>query len=284
MTLFDTDDVTPAGPDGPVVRVRMTVAYDGKGFHGFAFQQSGVATVASALQGALGKVLRHPVVLTCAGRTDTGVHAWGQVVSFDARDDVDLVLVQRSVNKQLAPAVVVRDAAVVDPAFDARFDARSREYRYTVVNAPVPDPFRARYAWHVPEALDLRAMQAACDPLIGEHDFTSFCKRPPAEGATLTRRILEAEWTGEPGDTLLFTIKARAFCHQMVRSITGTLVDVGRGKRRAGDVLDILRARDRAAAGPPAPAHGLCLWQVEYDGAGNPVPGGIPSDGGNSGR
>lgn len=266
MTLFDVEDVPPAGPSGPSVRVRMTVAYDGRRFHGFAFQQSGVPTVASSLQTALARVLRHPVALTCAGRTDSGVHAWGQVVTFDAREDVDVVVVQRSVNKQLGPTVVVRHAAIVPPDFDARHSAVARQYRYTVLNAPVNDPFRAAFAWHVPEPLDLRAMQAACDPLIGEHDFTSFCKRPPAEGATLTRRILEAEWAHEGDDALLFTIRASAFCHQMVRSITGTLVEVGRGKKRAGDVLDILRARDRRFAGQPAPAHGLCLWRVDYPG------------------
>lgn len=273
MTLFDIDELPAAGPPGPSVRVRLLVAYDGKRFHGFAYNQ-GVVTVAGALQDSLARHLRHPVALTCAGRTDTGVHAWGQVVSFDADASVDPVALQRSVNRQLAPVIVVREAAIAPPGFDARHSAVGREYRYTVVNRPVPDPFRAGFAWHVAEPLDLRAMQAACDGLIGEHDFTSFCRRPPAEGASLVRRILEAEWTDEGEAVLRFTIRASAFCHQMVRSVTGTLVDIGRGKRRAADVLDIIRARDRSAASQPAPPHGLCLWRVDY-----PSPAGSASDG-----
>jgi tRNA pseudouridine38-40 synthase len=132
----------------------------------------------------------------------------------------------------------------------------------------VPDPFLAATSWHVAPPLDLRAMQAACDPLIGEHDFSSFCRRPKGEpDASLTRRVLDARWEPDPaaGDGVLrFWIEATAFCHQMVRSITGTLVDVGLGKRHAADVMAALQARDRSAAGPVAPPHGLCLWEVVY--------------------
>jgi tRNA pseudouridine38-40 synthase len=165
-------------PDGPIVRLRLLVAYDGSGFHGFASQPD-VATVAGALTTAIERVLRHPVELTCAGRTDAGVHAWGQVVSFDAAESaVDLQRIVASVNRTLAPAIVVREASTAAPGFDARHDATARRYRYTVLNRPVPDPFLAGTSWHVPEALDLRAMVLACDPLIGEHDFASFCRAP----------------------------------------------------------------------------------------------------------
>ena len=247
----------------------MTVAYDGAPFHGFA-SQPGVSTVAGTLGATLERVLGHPVELVCAGRTDAGVHGWGQVVSFDAdaaRFDADRV--QAAVNGLCGPSIVVRAAAVADTAdFSARFDATARRYRYTVLNRPVPDPFLAATSWHVAQPLDLRAMQAACDPLIGEHDFTSFCRRPKGEpDASLARRVLDARWERDPaaGDGVLrFWIEATAFCHQMVRSITGTLVDVGLGKRTAADVLTALRARDRSAAGPVAPPHGLCLWEVVY--------------------
>lgn len=240
----------------------MTVAYLGTGFRGFA-ANAGVPTVAGALGDAVGRVLGQPVELSVAGRTDAGVHAHGQVVSFDAPDDgVDLERLERSVNAMCAPAIAVRDLVVVDDDFSARFSARWRRYRYTLWNAPVPDPFRAATAWHVPAPLDLRAMQLGADPLIGEHDFSSFCRRPDPQ-ATLVRRVLEAGWSAQ-GDVATFEIRANAFCHQMVRSIVGLLVDVGLGRRRAGEVLGVLRARDRAQAGTVAPPHGLCLVEVGY--------------------
>lgn len=243
----------------------MVVAYDGGAFHGFAVQP-GVPTVAGTLGGALARVVQHPVELTCAGRTDAGVHAWGQVVSFDCdaeRFDPDRL--RAAVNALCGPRIVVRAVAEADPAFNARFDAKARRYRYTILNRPVPDPFLAATAWHVPTPLDLPRMQAACDPLIGEHDFTSFCRRPKGEpDAPLTRRVRRAHWEREGEDILRFWIEATAFCHQMVRSITGTLVEAGMGKRSAADVMAALRARDRSAAGPVAPPHGLCLWEVIY--------------------
>jgi len=150
-------------------------------------------------------------------------------------------------------------------------EATWRRYRYTVLNQPVPVPLLAATTWHVPSPLNLWAMQLACDPLIGEHDFASFCRRPKvAEGEapkSLTRRVLEADWTtidSDYGELLRFEIRANAFCHQMVRSIVGTLVDVGRGRRRAGDMRAILAARSRQAASAPAPPHALCLWDVGY--------------------
>ena len=261
----------------------MTVAYDGSGFHGFA-ANPGVRTVGGTLAGALGTVLGHPVELTCAGRTDAGVHAWGQVVHFDTRTEAhagsrtgaDLEGLQRSLNKMLAPAVVVREVSAPPAGFDARRSATGRRYRYTVLNRPLPDPFLARTSWHVPEPLDLRAMQLACDPLIGEHDWSSFCRRPPAADASMVRLVREATWA-EVGDSLLrFEIDASAYCHQMVRSLVGTLVAVGRGKLRAGDMAWIIRSRDRSLAGEPAPPHGLCLWQVLY----GPGPAAHPSPGG----
>ncbi len=248
-------------------RVKLVVAYDGSGFHGFA-ENGGVVTVAATLRRALERVLGHPVELAGAGRTDKGVHAWGQVVSFDTEAGVDLARMQRSVNAQCAPALVVRSATAVSPDFHARFSARWRLYRYTVLNREVPDPFLASTTWHVTRPLRLALLELACDPLIGEHDFSSFCRRPRVgEGdppVPLVRRVLDAGWT-DLGDGLLrFDVRANAFCHQMVRSVTGTLVDAGSGRLRPGDVAAILRARDRGAAGQLAPSHGLCLWEVGY--------------------
>jgi tRNA pseudouridine38-40 synthase len=207
------------------------------------------------------------VELTCAGRTDAGVHAWGQVVSFDARDDVDPLALQRSLNKALRPWVVVRQAEMTAPDFDARRWATGRRYFYRVLNTPVPDPFQAATSWHVAAPLDVRAMRLACDPLYGEHDFSSFCRRPRgAPQASLVRRVRFADWESLGDGVLRFDIEASSFCHQMVRSVVGTMVEVGLGRRRAGEMSGIVAAADRAVAGQPAPPHGLCLWEVSYPG------------------
>jgi tRNA pseudouridine38-40 synthase len=270
VTLFDelsdelSDDDT-AALTGPLCRVRMLVAYDGGPFRGFA-RQPNVKTVAGTMAEAAGKVLGHRVVLTCAGRTDAGVHAWGQVVHFDTNrtgEDLDLPGLQRSLNKMLHPYVVIRAIDEAPDSFDARHSATGRRYRYTVLRRDVPDPFLARYAWHVEHELDLRAMQLGCDPLFGEHDFSSFCRRPPDNG-TLVRRVTDAEWSDLGDGVWRFEIAAKAFCHQMVRSIVGTLIEVGMGRKRAGDVAAIMRSGDRRRAGQPAPPHGLCLWEVTY--------------------
>lgn len=270
MTLFDppVGEPTPLDP-ASTVRVRATVAYQGAGFRGFAAQPA-QRTVGGALAEALARVLRHPVAITCAGRTDAGVHAWGQVISFDAAAEpggqpLDLVAVQRAVNKQLKAEVVIRDIAVAAPDFDARRSATERRYRYTILNRAEPDPFLASTTWHVEAPLDLRVMQLACDPLIGEHDFSSFCRKPPDPDAVMVRRVRRADWKRLDGDLFRFDVDASAFCHQMVRSVVGTMVAMGTGRKKAGDMAWILRARDRALTSGPAPSHGLCLWEVRYE-------------------
>ncbi|MEY2396865.1 MAG: tRNA pseudouridine38-40 synthase [Actinomycetota bacterium] len=269
MTLFDETPET-TGPRGPSVRVRMTVAYDGGAFHGFAVQPN-VETVAGALTLAIERAMQvKGVELVCAGRTDRGVHARGQVVSFDVPADTRIdtdQLVQR-VNRQLAPRVVAREASVPESTFDARYDAKARRYRYSVLNAPVPDPLLSTQAWWVPQPLNVRSMRAACDPLLGEHDFAAFCRRPtPRRDGRVPgtmRRVIDAEWVVEGEGMLRFWIEANAFCHQMVRSIVGLLVEVGQGKRKAADVGELLRAGNRHGNADPAPAHGLLLWDVRY--------------------
>jgi tRNA pseudouridine38-40 synthase len=285
------------GADVTTVRWRLTVAYDGSGFHGFAAQE-GQRTVAGALAGALARITRSSVALTCAGRTDSGVHALAQVVHFDLPADrsagLDPDTLVKSCNAMLGPSVVVQAAEVAPPSFDARRSATSRRYRYLVVNAPVADPLLAGLAWQVADPLDLRTMAAASDSLLGEHDFRAFCRRVPGSTADqpINRRVIDARWTrlsgtapavpgeggphsgDEPvgcaalvppvGSLCAFEIEANAFCHQMVRSLVGTLVDVGRGRLRPSDVLAILRSADRQQATQPAPPHGLCLMAVRY--------------------
>jgi len=244
----------------------MTLAYDGTEFHGFA-EQPGLRTVAGTLRAAIERVVGHPVVLVGAGRTDRGVHARAQVVSFDVVQDTDLAALRRRVGRLTAADLAVVSIEEAPASFDARFSATSRRYRYTICNRDVPDPLLRRSAWWVPEPLDLNLLRLAVDPLIGEHDFSSFCRRPRGTGdrVSLVRRVLDASWEDAGEGILHFWIEANAFCHQMVRSITGTLVGTGTGGRpRPGELLGVLGARDRAAAGQIAPPHGLVLWEVRY--------------------
>lgn len=231
--------------------------------------------------------LSAPPVLVCAGRTDAGVHATGQVVHVDlpAAFDGDL---RRAVNRQLAPRIVVGAAEPVGDDFDARRSATWRHYRYLVWNADVPDPLLASFAWHVPDPLQMKAMAAASDPLLGEHDFRAFCRRPPGTSpdVPIIRRVTAASWCEVPplglaralragtwpapgpscatGRLLRFDVVAGSFCHQMVRSIVAVLVDAGRGRGSAATVMALLRSPDRSGAPRPAPSHGLCLVEVGY--------------------
>jgi tRNA pseudouridine38-40 synthase len=266
VTLFDASRASR--PSTEPAQVRLVVAYDGTEFSGFAAQpgQPGVRTVSGVLAAAIGKALGHQVQLSCAGRTDAGVHAWGQVVSF-ASEPGDVPLdprrLQSAVSSMLGPEVVVRAADLVAPSFDARHSAQWRLYRYTILNRPVPDPFRDRFTWWVPEPLDLRALRLAADPFVGSHDFSSFCRKGPP-GSSTVRDVIHSRWIDEGDGVLRYEIRANAFCWQMVRSIVGTLVEVGSGKRKPGDMMAILRAGDRNTAGQLAPPRGLCLWEVGY--------------------
>lgn len=250
----------------PGDRLKLVVAYDGTDFHGFA-EQPEVRTVEGTLLDGLEKVLRSPrelLGLVCAGRTDTGVHAWGQVVSVQIPVDVEPERLRHALNRIMAPEIVVRRCTRVGPSFDARRSATWRRYRYTIVNRPEPDPFLARYAWWVPQHLDLAQLRMAADPFVGEHDFASFCRKGPT-GSTTIRRVLESRWLEDDGDGVLtFDIRGTAFCWQMVRSVVGTMVDAATGKMRPGDILNVIRARNRQAAGQLAPPHGLTLWSVGY--------------------
>ena len=227
----------------------------------------GVRTIGGDLTEALTKCLRQSIELTCAGRTDTGVHAWGQIVSFDAPEDADLLRVRTAVNRMLGPTIVVRALEAAPDGFDARFDATSRAYRYTILNRDVPDPFLAATAWHYPYPLDVDKMNAAAAAVVGEHDFASFCRRQHAADGTEKSRVRvvnRADWHSDDLNLLCFEIEASSFCHQMVRSITGALVEIGAGRRPPEAMAAILAARDRSAVGNLAPPHGLCLWSVSY--------------------
>lgn len=256
---------------GAARRARFVVAYHGESFRGFA-PNHGVRTVMGDLVAAISKIVRTDVELTGAGRTDAGVHAWGQVVSGDLPADTDLTDLARRVNKLCAPAIAIRSAEWAEHGFDARFSATSRRYRYHVWNDPAPNPLLAGISWHVARPLDLDAMRAAAPDLLGEHDFASFCRRPKVDDAhpapSMVRIVHAAGWERVDDSPMLrFEIAGSAFCHQMVRSIVGTMADIGIGRLAAGSVPAILEMCDRAAAGQVAPPDGLVLWEVGYDGA-----------------
>lgn len=213
------------------------------------------------LSEALGRVLGGEPKLSVAGRTDAGVHARGQVASFVAADDVDLERLQRSINGLLAPEVVAGDVRRAPEGFNARFSATAREYRYRIDTEPWPDPFEAKFVWHRPAELDVAPMREAARPLLGEHDFVSFCRRPQSGG---TIRRLERLSITRVGGRIDISARANAFLHQMVRALVGTLVSVGDGHIDAGAVHEILAARDRRRTPQMAPAHGLTLERVIY--------------------
>lgn len=220
---------------------------------------------------AMATVLRQPVELTMSGRTDAGVHGWGQVLSGDLPADTDLADLARRLNKLCAPEIAVREASWAAPDFDARFSATSRRYRYDIWNDPAPNPLLTATSWHVSQPLDLAAMQSALPALHGEHDFSSFCRKQkvpdPYPAPSLVRVLHELAWERLDDSPLLrFEIKGSSFCHQMVRSIVGTTVDVGLGRIDPVTMPDILAAKERSAAGAVAPPTGLVLWHVGYDG------------------
>jgi tRNA pseudouridine38-40 synthase len=246
----------------------LLVAYDGGPFHGFAFQP-GQLTVAGKLAEAIGRVAGHAVTLTCAGRTDSGVHAAGQVVHADVAESFwgsypDAGRLARSLSHQVGPEIAVLDVRRAPEGFDARHSALSRRYRYLVLRSPAPDPLLRRMTWHVPGELDVAAMRIGADALLGEHDFAAFCRRPP-DGASMVRRITDSSLRMDSSTGLLaIEIEANAFCHQMVRSVVGALVSVGEGRLTAASILEILRSGDRSRGSRLAPPEGLCLMSVRY--------------------
>ena len=243
--------------------IRLTLAYDGTGFRGWAAQRDpALRTIEGSLTVVLTEVMGERVKLAVAGRTDAGVHARGQVASFITSSDRDPAAVRDAINGRLAPEIVALDVRRAPGAFHARFSASAREYRYRVNLARVPDPFDAAFVWHHPCDPDLRAMRSAAQHMAGEHDFTSFCRHPGPDKPTV--RDLQRVSVHRRGDRLELSFRANAFLHQMVRSLVGTLVAVGEDAVASDSIPAVLRARDRARAKHLAPPHGLTLERVIY--------------------
>ena len=247
---------------GPRARFRLDIAYDGTDFSGWA-AQPGRRTVCGVLAGALTVVLREPVLLTVAGRTDAGVHATGQVAHADLAADLDPAWLVRRLARLLPADVRVRAVSPVADAFDARFGALRRHYRYRIATAAHgAEPLRARDTLSWPHPLDLGAVTTASAGLLGEHDFAAFCRR--REGATTVRGLQRFDWTLDTDGVVTAELAADAFCHSMVRSLVGALLEVGRGRRDTGWPAGLLRHEVRANEVPVAPAHGLTLTGVDY--------------------
>ena len=258
----------------PPTRVRLDLAYDGTEFHGWA-AQPGLRTVEGELEAALRTVLRVPAVaVTCAGRTDTGVHARGQVVHIDVDQaalgaavgratTTPVAALVRRLNGVLPADVRVRSGRSAPEEFDARFSALWRRYCYRVVDrADTVDPLLRGHVLDWPRPLDVAAMNAAAEPLLGEHEFAAFCKR--REGATTIRRLLDLRWTRDQAGVAELTVRADAFCHHMVRSLVGCLLAVGEGRQEPAWPGRVLSAAVRDPRVAVVPARGLTLEEVAY--------------------
>ena len=244
------------------MRVALGVEYDGSAFHGWQVQPGG-GTVQDTLQAALRKIAGVPVDVVCAGRTDAGVHATGQVVHFDAPVERPLSAWVRGVNTFLPPAVAVRWARPVADDFHARFAAFGRRYRYLLLNRPQrPGVWHGRAGWYH-HALDAAAMQQAADRFVGEHDFSAF-RAAECQAKSPVKTLRRAE-VRRVGDLVVFDFEASAFLHHMVRNMVGSLVYVGQGKHAPGWIAELLGERDRRRAAPTFAAAGLYLVGVDYD-------------------
>ena len=243
---------------------RLLLEYDGGQYHGWQRQQ-GVLTVQETVESRLEIMLGGPVSVRASGRTDAGVHARGQVVNFYGRTALSPEEIQRGLNGLLPPDIVVLQAEEVHESFHSRFSAVGKIYEYSILNRPIPSALERNIAWHIRQALDLASMREALRRFEGTHDFSSFMATGSSVVST-ERTMLRAELEESGASRFKMVFEANGFLRHMVRNIVGTVVEVGRGRRNPADMAAILAGRDRRLAGMTAPAHGLCLLSVRYDG------------------
>jgi tRNA pseudouridine38-40 synthase len=244
-----------------MAQYRLLLEYDGTDYHGWQLQPD-VRTLQGVLEQALATALRHPVRIAAAGRTDAGVHAMGQVVSFRSEHVLEPRELRKSLNALTPPDMAIRDVECVADGFDPRRHATARVYEYRLWNQAWRSAFWHRFTWHVPRSLDLRAMRFAASMLSGEHDFSAF-RASDCDSESPVRRVVHSGFTEAEG-LCVYRIEANAFLKHMVRAIVGTLVEVGTRQRPAESLAEVLASRDRAAAGQTAPPHGLVLVAVHY--------------------
>jgi tRNA pseudouridine38-40 synthase len=242
--------------------IKLVIEYDGTNYHGWQVQPNGL-TIQEVLQEKIAVMTRHPVHVAASGRTDAGVHAWGQVANFLTASSIPLEGFLHGLNSLLPPDIVIQTVEEAPPEFHAQFSAKRKTYRYQIVNSKVPSAMYRRYAWFVRSPLELSAMQEACGGLLGRRDFSSF-QGADADTLDPVREVFKAEWARESPSLLAFVIQGNGFLKRMVRNLVGTLVEVGKGKMSGEEFGGILEARDRRRAGITAPPQGLFLVKVEY--------------------
>ncbi|MCA0985600.1 tRNA pseudouridine(38-40) synthase TruA [Halobacillus yeomjeoni] len=245
-------------------RMRCVIQYDGTKYAGYQIQPNGI-TIQEELEKALSKMHKgQKVKVTASGRTDSGVHAMGQVIHFDSDLTIPYQNWKRALTSLLPDDIHISSVEGVSRDFHARYDAKGKEYRYFVWNEREPDVFNRYYRYHVKADLDIGRMKIACRYLLGEHDFTSFCSPKTDIKGSKVRTIHEASVEKE-GSELVFTFNGSGFLYNMVRILVGTLLEIGRNEREPDDILNILKAKSRDAAGKTAPPQGLFLWSVFYE-------------------
>jgi tRNA pseudouridine38-40 synthase len=247
--------------------LKLIISYDGSDFSGWQVQP-GAVTVQGTLASAIGRITGEKVVPQGSGRTDAGVHALAQVVTFATESPVPTANFLTALNDILPPTVRALEADEVPADFHVRKSARAKTYRYRIYRQSICPPFLARYVWHYPFRLHEDAMGEAANIVIGEHDFTSFAAVDPERGrqdqpASNVRRIFSSTWKRQD-EELVYTVRGSGFLHHMVRNLVGTFILVGKGTFEVGDIARILETRNRSAAGATAPANGLYLLSVEY--------------------
>jgi tRNA pseudouridine38-40 synthase len=244
-----------------VERIRAVVAYDGTDYFGFQRQRKEHLTIQGELEKALYAICHEQIPVMGSGRTDSGVHATGQVIAFDVAWRHDLASLERALNAKLPASIVIRNLDVVSSDFHPRFSAKSRRYEYKVLVVTHNDPIQRLYKWQMRKLPSLTNMNKAATLLIGSQDFATFGQ--PPQGLNTVREIFQAEWRQDKAN-LTFHIEANAFLYRMVLSIVGSLIFVGEGKWSVADFEDALRSKDRGRSGKTAPPHGLYLTKVIY--------------------
>lgn len=245
--------------------IKLTVAYDGTNYQGWQRQPTG-PTIQAALEAAINSIAQEEVHISGSGRTDAGVHAWGQVASFHTKSKMPADVFRKALNATLPHDIVVRHACDVPTSFRPINDAISKRYRYVLQPGRINDPFSLKHAWFVKRVLDVEAMQQAAQALIGEHDFAAFQATGSPRQSTV-RTMLDATVKVHDADErkkIFIEVEATGFLYNMVRIIAGTLVDIGQGKRTADSMAATIASCDRLQAGMTAPAHGLYLLEVHY--------------------
>lgn len=242
--------------------IKLIIEYDGTNYLGWQIQPKG-DTIQGVIEEKLKRITGEDIHLIGSGRTDAGVHALGQVANFKTNSRIDILSLKKALNSLLPKDIVIKKVEEVDLNFNARKDVKSKVYEYRILNQDTPSAFLRAYAWHIPYKINWNEIKKATQILIGEHDFSSF-RSAGSKVKNNIRKILRAEWKKGQEGLILFEIEASGFLKQMVRSIIGTLIEVGKTKIDAQEFKNILESRDRRKAGPTAPAHGLFLKEVKY--------------------